>query len=89
MGMNYAHLSTGLPGLDQVLSHILPGDNIVWQVNTVDEYRQFVLPYCQSAFDNEQVLVYFRFGTHDKIVPDKYKAQVHHLHPENGFESFD
>ena len=31
-------LTTGLPGLDQVLKGILPGDNIVWQVDTIGDY---------------------------------------------------
>ena len=32
-------LSTGLPGLDRVFTGILPGDNIVWQVDVVEDYR--------------------------------------------------
>ncbi len=29
-----ATLTTGLPGLDKVLEGVMPGDNIVWQVDT-------------------------------------------------------
>jgi hypothetical protein len=30
--------STGLPGLDRILLGLQAGDNVVWQVETVDEY---------------------------------------------------
>jgi hypothetical protein len=39
-------LSTGLPGLDRVFTGILPGDNIVWQVDVVEDYRP-ALPNAQ------------------------------------------
>ncbi len=32
-------LTTGLPSLDQVLKGLLPGDNVVWQVDAVEEYQ--------------------------------------------------
>ena len=35
-------LSTGIPALDKVLQNIMPGDNIVWQIDSVDEYLPFV-----------------------------------------------
>jgi pyruvate,water dikinase len=31
------HLSTGLSGLDRMLKGLMPGDNIVWQVNTIED----------------------------------------------------
>ena len=34
-------LSTGLAGLDSVLKGLMPGDNVVWQVDSVDDYRPF------------------------------------------------
>ena len=41
--------TTGLPGLDAVLSGIEPGDNIVWEVDAIADYREFVSPYVAAA----------------------------------------
>ena len=39
--MDSVNLSTGLPGFDRVIRRVLPGDNIVWQIDTIDDYRPF------------------------------------------------
>ena len=36
MAQTEAQLSTGLPGLDRILNGLIPGDNIVWQVDSID-----------------------------------------------------
>ena len=36
--------TTGLPRLDGVLHGVQPGDNIVWQFETLDQYRALVEP---------------------------------------------
>ena len=41
--------STGLPSLDEALSGILAGDNIVWHVDRIQDYQAFVTPYVQAA----------------------------------------
>ena len=81
-------LSTGLPGLDRVFTGILPGDNIVWQVDVVDDYRPFVDPFVRDAIARGKRLVYFRFARHPELVPRGVGAEIHTLHPEVGFETF-
>jgi pyruvate,water dikinase len=81
-------LSTGLPGLDRVLKGLLPGDNVVWQVDTVEDYAPFVAPFCSDAHRRGKKLVYFRFARHPELVPKGSGAEVHRLNPEVGFETF-
>ncbi|GAB4240348.1 MAG: PEP/pyruvate-binding domain-containing protein [Deltaproteobacteria bacterium] len=81
-------MSTGLPGLDRVFTGILPGDNIVWQVDAVEEYRPFVDPFVRDALSRGKRLVYFRFARHPELVPRGIGAEIHVLHPEVGFETF-
>jgi hypothetical protein len=38
------HVSTGLPGLDQILDGLRWGDNVVWQVENMQEYQDMVTP---------------------------------------------
>ncbi|MDH3225523.1 MAG: PEP/pyruvate-binding domain-containing protein [Thermoleophilia bacterium] len=81
-------LTTGLAGLDRLLKGILPGDNIVWQVDSVEDYMAFATPYCQAARSSGRRLIYFRFAKHDPLLPADFGAEVHELRPERGFESF-
>lgn len=81
-------LSTGLPGLDRVLRGLMAGDNIVWQVDSVDVYLSFVKPYAEYARLNRQRLIYFRFADHPPLLGPEDGAEVQQLHPEEGFEPF-
>ncbi|MBN1628203.1 MAG: pyruvate, phosphate dikinase, partial [Thermoleophilia bacterium] len=83
-----ASMTTGLPGLDQVLKGLLPGDNVVWQVDAVEDYQLIVTPYCEAALANGKKLIYFRFARHEPLLPPDFGAEVHELNPEQGFESF-
>ena len=44
-------VSTGLVGLDEVLDGLRIGDNVVWRVSDLDDYRRFVLPFIDAAAD--------------------------------------
>jgi hypothetical protein len=81
-------MTTGVRGLDGLLKGVLPGDNIVWQVDAIEDYLAFATPYCQAAKSSGRRLIYFRFAKHDPLLPSDFGAEVHHLSPENGFESF-
>ena len=72
-----SHLSTGLPGLDRVLKGLIPGDNIVWQVDTVEDYLPFIEPYSRYALGVGQKLVYFRFAKHPPLLPESAGAEIH------------
>ena len=83
-----ASLSTGLANLDKVFAGLIRGDNIIWHVDSIAEYLPFIEPYCRSAKRLGQKLIYFRFAKHPPLVSADCGAQVHELHPEDGFEAF-
>ena len=83
-----ATLSSGLPGLDRVLKGILPGDNIVWRVNSNEDYREFATPYAHATLQSGRPLIYFRFAPHEPLLTEGSGAQIHLLYPREGFESF-
>ncbi len=80
--------STGLPGFDTVIKEALPGDNIVWYVDSLDDFVPFVKPYCRHAIDSGQKLIYFRFAKHPPLVEPDMGAEIYHLQAEGGFEKF-
>lgn len=88
MSPSRTNLSTGLPGLDKVLKGLLAGDNVVWQLDSIDDYQAFVEPFVQTALAQERTVIYFRFAKHQPLVADGVGAQIHQLHPEAGFETF-
>jgi hypothetical protein len=88
MAKRMQQLSTGLPQLDRVFRGVMPGDNIVWQVDSVDDYLPFVEPYATYARETRQRLIYFRFADHKPLLTPESGAQICELHPEEGFESF-
>ena len=81
-------LSTGLPELDQLLRGLMPGDNVVWQVDCPADYSAFVEPYARHALDQGKALIYFRFARHPELLDANSGAQICHLDPNDGFESF-
>ena len=83
-----AAFTTGLPGLDKVLKGVMPGDNIVWQVDTVADYKALVIPYAEAARRMQCRLIYFRFASHEQLIPDDFGAEIYTPDPRLGFESF-
>ncbi|HUW84856.1 MAG TPA: PEP/pyruvate-binding domain-containing protein [Phycisphaerae bacterium] len=83
-----SHLTTGLPGLDRLLGGLMPGDNLVWQVDSVDDYLPFVEPCRKVAAATGRRLVYFRFAKHAPLLPEGPDVNIHRLEPEGGFERF-
>ncbi len=85
---NYQVLSTGKPALDDILQMIMPGDNLVWQVDTIDEYKPFAESYASDAVSKGVKLVYFRFAAHEQLLKDDPGIEIYHLDPDMGFETF-
>ncbi|MCS7337282.1 MAG: PEP/pyruvate-binding domain-containing protein [Verrucomicrobiae bacterium] len=86
--MENESLSTGIPGLDNVLSGLRPGDNVIWQIDSVREYRPFLAPLVHEAKRRGKPLVYFRFARHAPLLASESGAQIHQLNPQEGFERF-
>ena len=80
--------STGLPGLDAVLNHLRKGDNVVWQVDSVDDFRNFVNPFVASAVQTDKKVVYMRFANHKPLVENNPDVKTYTLDAGSGFETF-
>ncbi|MBT3192881.1 MAG: pyruvate, phosphate dikinase [Verrucomicrobia bacterium] len=88
MSRTHTHLSTGLPGLDHVFRGLMPGDNIVWQVDSIEDYLLFVAPYVEYAKQNNQKLIYFRFAEHAPLISEDAEVDIRVLRPDEGFQPF-
>ncbi|MFA5146979.1 MAG: PEP/pyruvate-binding domain-containing protein [Candidatus Omnitrophota bacterium] len=83
-----SNVSTGIPGLDAVLNGLQIGDNVVWQIDAIEEYRSFVAPFVKRAVRDDKKVVYIRFAGHEPLVKPGKNVVIHKLDPYSGFESF-
>jgi hypothetical protein len=81
-------VTTGLPGLDAILGGLRLGDNVVWHVDSVDDYRAFIAPYVAAALASKRRLVYVRFAAHEPLVAPADASATYDLDALRGFESF-
>ncbi|MFP4382316.1 MAG: PEP/pyruvate-binding domain-containing protein [Candidatus Sumerlaeia bacterium] len=87
--MDDRHLSSGLAGLDKMFGGVLAGDNIVWQVDTLQDFRPLVKPFCQQAVRIGKPLIYFRFGKYFPLVEEGTEGvTIIDLDLSGGFETF-
>jgi len=80
--------STGLEGLDKILTGLQKGDNVVWQVDSVEHFRSFVDPYVERAAQDGRKIVYMRFADHPALVEQGPNVTIHRLDATSGFETF-
>jgi len=80
--------STGIDGLDTVLTGLEKGDNVVWQVDHIDDFAAFVDPYVERARQQERRLVYLRFANHRPLVKPGSGIRICNLDAGSGFEAF-
>ena len=45
---------SGIPGLDDLLDYIRMGDNVVWQVTDLEEFRYFMEPFVEQAIRDKR-----------------------------------
>jgi len=81
-------VSTGMPGLDQAIDLLRLGDNVVWQVQSIEDYLKVLGPYIRQAKLDERRLVYFRFGNHAPLMTDNEPSVTYSLDTSEGFELF-
>jgi len=87
--MNVANrVGTGIPGLDQAIDMLRLGDNVVWQVQSIEDYLQVVDPYIRQAREDGRRVIYFRFGSHEPLAAENEVSVIHNLDAAEGFESF-
>lgn len=81
-------MNTGLPGLDEMLQGLIPGDNVVWLVDSIEDYLPFIRPYLAGAIREGRKVIYFRFARHAELIAPDQGVEYHRLQPEEGFERF-
>ncbi|MCG6568620.1 PEP/pyruvate-binding domain-containing protein [Tessaracoccus sp. ZS01] len=87
MAENFNLVSTGTAGLDRIVDSLRLGDNVVWQVDSLDDYRRVVEPFVRRALADGRHITYVRYGAHAPVVDDP-AVEVVEIEPGGGFEAF-
>lgn len=86
--LTYDSVSTGMKGFDKAIDMLRFGDNVVWQVDSINDYKYVVNTYIKQAKQDDRRLVYIRFGKHEPVIDDLEKIKVYEIDSELGFEDF-
>ncbi len=81
-------ICSGISSLDEVLQGLRLGDNVVWQIDELDNYRFFVQPFVAQAMQDGFHCVYLRFASHPPILDAQPELEIIELDPSPGFDYF-
>jgi hypothetical protein len=81
-------ISTGIAGLDNVITGLRAGDNVVWQIDDIKDYIDLVKPFVQQALRERKRVVYMRFASHKELISRSKQIKRYELNAYAGFESF-
>ncbi len=79
---------SGIPALDLVLQGLQLGDNVVWQVDRLDDYCHFAVPFMRRALEDKRKCVYLRFAPHPPVLKPQPGLKIIELDPAPGFDVF-
>ncbi len=79
---------SGVPALDELIQGFRLGDNVVWQVEALDDYRRFARAFLDQSRRDGRTFVYIRFGTHEPVLAAGPGMVVESFDPRAGFDVF-
>src|SRR5690606_35480272 len=82
------HVSTGWPSLDEAIDHLWIGDNVVWTVESLDDYRRFTQSFIAASLQSGRRLHYLRFAEHAPLAEAGSGVVDESLDAKNGFVTF-
>ena len=84
----YEPILSGIPAMDTALENIRLGDNVVWEVGSLDEFRAVAVPFAEQALRDGRNLLYIRFAEHEPILPPMEGLRVVQVPLSHRFETF-
>jgi len=79
---------SGIPMMDEALQYIRLGDNVVWQVPSLDEFRTVAEKFADQAIKDGRNLIYIRFAEHEPILTPREGLKIEHVELSHRFETF-
>ena len=74
----FERVKSGIPQMDTALDSIRLGDNVVWRVSDLSEFRLFMEPYVRQAVEDHRNIIYTLMET-AKANNLRLEAYIEHL----------
>ncbi|MBQ6364386.1 MAG: phosphoenolpyruvate synthase [Lachnospiraceae bacterium] len=84
----FERVKCGIPELDQALDNIRLGDNVVFRVSDLSEFRLFLDPYLDQAIRDRRQIIYVRFASHPPLTEGHPEIRTVHIELSHRFETF-
>lgn len=84
----FERVLSGIPEMDTAIDNIRLGDNVVWRVSNLSEFRLFVKPYVEQAIKDGRNIIYFRFASHEPLINEYPEVKIVKIRLSHKFETF-
>lgn len=84
----FEKVRSGIDRMDTALDYIRMGDNVVWQVSSLDEFRVFAGVFAAQAVRDGRNLIYIRFAGHEPILSPMDGLKIVNMELSHHFETF-
>ena len=84
----FDRVKSGIPEMDIAFDNIRLGDNVVWRVSELSEFKLFMDPYVKQAKEDKRNIIYFRFAGHEPLVEDCPEVKTINIPLSHRFETF-
>ena len=100
----FERVKSGIPEMDTALDNIRLGDNVVWRVSDLSEFKLFMEPYVRQAIEDKRNIIYFRFASHEPLLEDlpeikrvdvplshrfeNFTVDIHNVIEKEGYDAF-
>ena len=84
----FERIESGIPAMDRALDSIRMGDNVVWRVSSIAQFREFARPFALQAIHDGRNLIYVRFAEHEPILEPMEGLKIVHMKLTHLFETF-
>ena len=84
----FEKILSGIPMMDAALDHIRLGDNVVWQVSALEQFRALARVFAAQAVRDGRNLIYVRFAEHPPILEPMPGLRILPVQLSHRFETF-
>lgn len=100
----FDRVRSGITEMDTAIDNIRLGDNVVWSVSDLEQFKLFMRPYVEQAIKDQRKIIYFRFASHEPLIEDcpevktvviplshrfeTFTVDIHYVIEQEGFDAF-
>lgn len=84
----FDRIKSGILEMDKAIDNIRLGDNVVWRVSELAQFKLFMEPYVEQAVRDRRNIIYFRFASHAPLVKEAPEIKRVDVTLSHRFEDF-